>query len=104
MQVLPSDSYFAAYGNADEAPQAKLLPRMLLLNAVQMNEPDIAPRLVQALLAQKAPLEEVWQESGETALLMAVADDDVEVSVCHMPLLLWFCVWRCGRSQGERHC
>ncbi|WIA41847.1 hypothetical protein OEZ86_009173 [Tetradesmus obliquus] len=78
-EVLPSDSYFAAYGNADEAPQAKLLPRMLLLNAVQMNEPDIAPRLVQALLAQKALLEEVWQESGETALLMAVADDDVEL-------------------------
>jgi hypothetical protein len=39
-------------------------------------------RLVEMLLARNVPLEEVWEQTRETALNIAVTYDDVEVSSC----------------------
>lgn len=86
LQVLPGDSYWEAFDNADENPPANLHPRNLLLNAVQIDHASVNARLVEALLQRGMPLEEVWQQSGETALLMAVAYDDIEVRRCAMSL------------------
>jgi hypothetical protein len=55
---------------------------MLLLNAVQIDDLPHNARLVEMLLQRKVPLEEVWEQTGETALSMAVTYDDVEVSSC----------------------
>ncbi|WIA41848.1 hypothetical protein OEZ86_009174 [Tetradesmus obliquus] len=55
---------------------------MLLLNAIQMEDPAgnaVNAQLVAMLLALDAPLEAVWLESGETPLLMAAGYDDVEI-------------------------
>jgi hypothetical protein len=79
LQVLPGPSYFKAYANAEEEPAYNLLPKMLLLNAVQIDHPPVNARLVELLLQCQVPLEEVWPQSGETALGMAVSYDDAEV-------------------------
>jgi hypothetical protein len=55
---------------------------MLLLNAVQIDDPPHNARLVEMLLQRNVPLEEIWEQTGETALSMAVTYDDVEVSSC----------------------
>jgi hypothetical protein len=36
-------------------------------------------RLVEMLLARNVPFEEVWEQTGETALSMAVTYDDTKV-------------------------
>jgi hypothetical protein len=41
-------------------------------------------RLVEMLLARNVPFEEVWEQTGETALSMAVTYDDTKV-----PGLFW---------------
>lgn len=46
---------------------------------LDLGHAPVNARLVEVLLQRGMPLEEVWQPSGETALLMAVAYDDVEV-------------------------
>jgi hypothetical protein len=79
LQVLPGPSYFKAYSDAAEEPPSHLLPKMLLLNAVQCEEPPHNARLVELLLQRNVPLEEIWEQTGETALSMAVSYDDVAV-------------------------
>ncbi|KAF6261824.1 ankyrin repeat-containing domain protein [Scenedesmus sp. NREL 46B-D3] len=53
-------------------------PEMILLTTLR-NEHPVKARVVQLLLQRGAPLEEVWEPTGETALSMAVAAGDVEV-------------------------
>ncbi|KAF6261819.1 ankyrin repeat-containing domain protein [Scenedesmus sp. NREL 46B-D3] len=78
-EVLPGPRYFTALSEAEEEPAAALHPKMLLLNAVQIDDPPDNARLVEMLLQRSVPLEEVWERSGETALGMAVSYDDVEM-------------------------
>jgi ankyrin repeat protein len=54
---------------------------MLLLNAVEGSEPPQDTRLVELLLQRGAPLEEV-DDDGDTALLLAVMRNDLEVGRC----------------------
>lgn len=70
----------AEYPKAQE-PRPQLRPEMLLLNAVQCEEYPERPMLLQLLLARGGDvlLEEVWPDTGETALCMAVGYDDIEV-------------------------
>ncbi|KAF6261823.1 hypothetical protein COO60DRAFT_725551 [Scenedesmus sp. NREL 46B-D3] len=53
-------------------------PEMILLTTLRTEHP-LKARVVQLLLQRGAPLEEVWEPTGETALSMAVAAGDVEV-------------------------
>ena len=49
-------------------------------------------RFLERLLADYAPVDEVWAETGETALLMAIGYGDVEVSVAGLVAgLTWPC-------------
>jgi hypothetical protein len=80
LQVLPGASYHAVYDLVLDEDE-KLLPRMLLVNAMRHNEPGRA-RLVEMLLQRgPPPLEETYQDSGETALSTAVRFDDVELGM-----------------------
>eukprot|EP00775_Hariotina_reticulata_P004639 gene4639-4892_t len=75
--VLPDPSHLQVMSLME--PEPALWPEMLLLNAVQCSEVPANIQLVHELLAQWVPLEEVWAQTGETALLMAVNYDDVEM-------------------------
>lgn len=82
VQATPGPSYAQALKRVITQAQDTLQPQLLLLNAIQMEDPAgnaVNARLVEMLLARNVPLEEVWPDSGETPLLMAAALDDAAV-------------------------
>jgi hypothetical protein len=79
-QAKPSTSYLEDYYkhvHEDDLDPCQT-PDMLLLNAVQHDHPDRV-RLVKMLLRRRVPLQELWPDTGETALHMAVQSGDAQV-------------------------
>lgn len=80
-EAVPSAASRELYGNPQQPPRLGLRPQDLVCNAMLCEAKDNGAHhlLLKVLSTSGAPLDEIWPETGETALHMAVGFGELQV-------------------------
>lgn len=105
-EAVPSVAWRQLYGDPQEPPRLGLRPQDLVCNTIlcEGKEGGAQYLLLKMLSNSGAPLDEIWPETGETALHMAVGFGELQVRwacvhtpVCSCPSVFVLCqlTWSC---------